>query len=236
MQEEEPGTAGPCGEALYWEYTDGKLIITGTGAMYEYGGEELPAWNVYGDLVTELHLPKEVEAIDLDAFTCLTALKEVYYGGTVSEWETVLFTGSADTFGDEITAEEIFAGARINFAQTDVEGIGAAEDGMDPADPSAESDVTWEAPTEETEAEVPAEDRKLCRRRPRRKSPLKSRKLCRRRLRQKPLLKSRQNLMRCLQRRMRPAETQRAMEKAGSLEGQPGGRLRWRRRMPWPRR
>lgn len=65
---EEPAeTSGECGEALVWEYEDGKLCITGSGAMYEYDDELLPGWYGYEGLVTELYLDREVTAVDLDA-------------------------------------------------------------------------------------------------------------------------------------------------------------------------
>ena len=154
---EEPAkTSGECGETLAWEYEDGKLCITGSGEMYEYGDELLPGWYGYEGLVTELYLDREVTAVDLDAFAYMTALEDVYYGGSIPEWEAVLFTGSRDVFGDEITEDEIFAGAEIHFAEETGEE-GSPSEG--PADASDETDVSDETDAGDTDIEDNAEAR-----------------------------------------------------------------------------
>ncbi len=60
----QPITHGKCGDDLTWEYNDGVLTISGTGAMYDYYNNMYSApWLVYAEQTHTLVLPKELTTL-----------------------------------------------------------------------------------------------------------------------------------------------------------------------------
>ena len=62
--------SGPCGDALTWTlYTDGTLVISGTGDMWNYDWENSPDWlRFYGDKVKSLVIREGVTSVGNCAF------------------------------------------------------------------------------------------------------------------------------------------------------------------------
>ncbi|MGM9809538.1 MAG: leucine-rich repeat protein [Paludibacteraceae bacterium] len=57
---------GKCGKNLFWNWYNGRLVITGTGAM---DLKNYPAWKLYSDMqITSLSLPEGITTISAEAF------------------------------------------------------------------------------------------------------------------------------------------------------------------------
>ena len=72
-----------CGDNLTWsfDYTNGTLTITGTGAMYDFASSEQPWESIQSD-ITVVYLPSGLTSIGDSAFSGCTAITDVYYDGT----------------------------------------------------------------------------------------------------------------------------------------------------------
>ena len=75
-------TSGICGENLYWEYADTKLIISGTGAMYDNIVECLP-WAWLLDSIRSIEISEGVTHIAAYAFDGCSALRELHLPASV---------------------------------------------------------------------------------------------------------------------------------------------------------
>ena len=81
-------TSGKCGDNLYWQYVDSKLLITGFGAMYN----ERP-WGLLVNDINEVVLPADITHIGNDAFTDCAQLKAVTIPAAVTSIGTNTFAG-----------------------------------------------------------------------------------------------------------------------------------------------
>ena len=61
-------TDGICGDNLTWSFDNGTLNISGTGAMYDYNGEDMPPWYDYCDEITSVVIEDGVTNIGEFAF------------------------------------------------------------------------------------------------------------------------------------------------------------------------
>ena len=74
---------GQCGEDVYWEYEDGVLTISGTGAMDDFY-ENVP-WEAYREEITKVVFEGEVSYIGSYAFWDYDSLVEVDFGESMYE-------------------------------------------------------------------------------------------------------------------------------------------------------
>ena len=79
---------GSCGENLTWTLANGVLTISGIGNMADYDGENTP-WYAKYDLIVSVKIEKGVTSIGNYAFFNCRHISDVYYSGTVNQWETI---------------------------------------------------------------------------------------------------------------------------------------------------
>ena len=120
---------GKCGDKLTWKLMDdGTMTISGTGDMWDfvYGGEEAAPWarytaGIYCLVVDEgvtgigneafytcgrlaaVELPATLVSVGDYAFDECGALTDVYYGGTIAQWEQI----AIGTYNDPLTRAAI---------------------------------------------------------------------------------------------------------------------------------
>jgi len=64
-------TSGRCGDNLTWELTDGTLIITGSGDMYDYPEADMAPWYPLREQIEWLSLPEGLTSVgDLAFYEC----------------------------------------------------------------------------------------------------------------------------------------------------------------------
>ena len=76
---------GQCGDDLYWSFNSntGELIITGSGAMYNYVKFDYP-WNEFSDEIVSINLPNGLTTIGDDAFCCCEELTSIVIPNSVT--------------------------------------------------------------------------------------------------------------------------------------------------------
>ena len=73
--------SGKCGDNLDWIlYTNGELVISGTGNMYNYSSDNYAPWYVYKDKITNITLPEALTLIGNYAFYQCRNLKYIPEG------------------------------------------------------------------------------------------------------------------------------------------------------------
>ena len=82
--EEAPATSGICGDNLTWNYGDGLLTISGTGAMYSYGTSSAP-WVDYKEQIRAVSVEPGVTNAGEGAFAGMSSLIWVSLPDTVTE-------------------------------------------------------------------------------------------------------------------------------------------------------
>ena len=135
-------TSGYCGDGLTWEYADGALYIKGTGDMYGYDRKGRPGWDVYADLIEELHIEKGITLVDGDAFEGMGQLRDIYYGGSREGWEALPYEGEKEK-------EEAFSGdITWHFEEQELpEGTeGPAEEERPAAEEASEEETSESEP------------------------------------------------------------------------------------------
>ena len=73
--------AGKCGDNLHWtlKQSTGELVITGTGAMYDYISASVSGrapWNMYSDVVKSVSLPDGITHIGNSAFNGMASISQ----------------------------------------------------------------------------------------------------------------------------------------------------------------
>ena len=76
-----------CGENMSCVLLDGMLVLTGTGAMYDFESPEDMPWYAHRDEIRELTVPAGVTYIGVNAFNGCDKLETVRYEGT--DWADV---------------------------------------------------------------------------------------------------------------------------------------------------
>lgn len=76
-------TTGQCGDNLFWEYNNGTLTITGTGAMYDFSDDEVP-WKDFRGTITTVSLPQGLTTIGTYAFAHCRVLSSITLPNTVT--------------------------------------------------------------------------------------------------------------------------------------------------------
>ena len=79
--------SGECGENLTWSLNKGLLTISGEGTMRDFSPENPAPWQDSAAAIKTVDIKKDVASIGSDAFRGCTSLKEVYYGGSKTEWK-----------------------------------------------------------------------------------------------------------------------------------------------------
>lgn len=78
-------TSGACGADLRWQFADGVLTITGTGAMENYSEEKPAPWYSLRERIVGLSLPDGLTRVGSFAFAECVQLDAVRLPGTVTE-------------------------------------------------------------------------------------------------------------------------------------------------------
>ena len=79
--------SGECGENLTWSLNKSLLTISGEGTMWDFSPENPAPWQDSAAAIKTVDIKKDVASIGSDAFKGCTSLKEVYYGGSKTEWK-----------------------------------------------------------------------------------------------------------------------------------------------------
>ena len=123
--------AGVCGEAIRWTLTEGKLELTGTGAMAMYSAEAPAPWAAYADTITELVIDPAVTEFGSYAFASCTGLQQIAVGEQVISIgencfpaaATIAYAGSRTTWAAIQGSEAIPAYVNITYGRVDLTGI-----------------------------------------------------------------------------------------------------------------
>ena len=91
----EPATSGICGDDARWEYADGVLTITGTGAIYDYYRDEVP-WRHFRDELHTVVVGEGITDIGYYAFFECAALMDVTLPSTL---KTIRYAAFAECTG-----------------------------------------------------------------------------------------------------------------------------------------
>ena len=83
-QPKKTATEGSCGDALTWRFSDGELVISGTGAMTEFQGMSDAPWYSLGASVKKVTIQPGVTSVSQFAFCELSSLTEVSIPDTVT--------------------------------------------------------------------------------------------------------------------------------------------------------
>lgn len=112
--------SGSCGDDAEWQLSkDGVLVITGSGAIYDYSADSPAPWSglavsrvEVGETISdigssafascrqlvELSLPLSLESIGESAFADCTALRDVFYAGSLRQWRGIDLAAGNDGF------------------------------------------------------------------------------------------------------------------------------------------
>ena len=71
---------GSCGDNAVWSiYDDGRLVISGSGAMTDYANDKEQPWRIYKSLVTKVEIGKDITKIGNWAFAYMTPVTSVTF-------------------------------------------------------------------------------------------------------------------------------------------------------------
>lgn len=88
--------SGSCGNTT-WSYLNGALTISGSGAMDDYYASQSCPWEDFEDLITEVHIGKDITNITyLPVYE--ENLTDIYYEGSASQWNDRLRYKSSPLF------------------------------------------------------------------------------------------------------------------------------------------
>ena len=85
--------SGDCGTNLHWEFADGTLTITGSGAMDSYSPEHPAPWQGFAGQIIRLNLPEGLTTVGSYAFYGCEALGQVQLPSTVTSVGDFAFRG-----------------------------------------------------------------------------------------------------------------------------------------------
>ncbi len=88
-------SAGRCGDRLTWVlYSDGQLVISGSGDMYDYSDEGSLPWYEQRDSITGISLPEAMTSVGRYAFNGLANVSEVVLPEVLESIGDYAFCGS----------------------------------------------------------------------------------------------------------------------------------------------
>lgn len=84
--------SGQCGYDLYWQYANHTLTISGTGAMYDYNGNDMP-WLLFRDTTDAVVLESGITHIGNNAFSGFVKLGKIDLPSTLTSIRANAFAG-----------------------------------------------------------------------------------------------------------------------------------------------
>ena len=84
--------SGQCGYDLYWQYANHTLTISGTGAMYDYSGHDMP-WLLFRDTTDAVVLEPGITHIGNNAFNGFVKLGKIDLPNTLTSIGANAFAG-----------------------------------------------------------------------------------------------------------------------------------------------
>lgn len=84
--------SGQCGYDLYWQYAGHTLTISGTGAMYDYNGNDMP-WLLFRDTTDAVVLESGITRIGNNAFNGFVKLGKIDLPSTLTSVGANVFAG-----------------------------------------------------------------------------------------------------------------------------------------------
>lgn len=104
--------SGACGEAAQWQYADGALRITGTGAMYDYAWDKVP-WRLFRDSIRQVSIAEGITSVGACSLTGLSRLINITLPNSITyigdkalsgndNLEVVVMGENIDTMGDSV--------------------------------------------------------------------------------------------------------------------------------------
>ncbi len=84
--------SGQCGNDLYWQYKGHTLTILGTGAMYDYNGNDMP-WLLFRDTTDAVVLEQGITHIGNNAFNGFAKLSKIDLPNTLTSIGANVFAG-----------------------------------------------------------------------------------------------------------------------------------------------
>ena len=84
--------SGQCGYDLYWQYAGHTLTISGTGAMYDYNGNDMP-WLLFRDTTDAVVLESGITRIGNNAFNGFVKLGKIDLPRTLTSIGANVFAG-----------------------------------------------------------------------------------------------------------------------------------------------
>ena len=84
--------SGQCGYDLYWQYANHTLTISGTGAMYDYNGNDMP-WLLFRDTTDAVILEQGITHIGNNAFNGFVKLSKMDLPSTLTSIGANAFAG-----------------------------------------------------------------------------------------------------------------------------------------------
>ena len=84
--------SGQCGYDLYWQYANHTLTISGTGAMYDYNGNDMP-WLLFRDTTDAVVLESGITRIGNNAFNGFVKLGKIDLPRTLTSIGANAFAG-----------------------------------------------------------------------------------------------------------------------------------------------
>ena len=83
-----PSPENKCGDNLYWTLQDSTLIITGSGAMYDYHSSENIPWNDLRSSIKNVSLPNGMTSIAFSSFYYCINLRSITIPNSVTNIDT----------------------------------------------------------------------------------------------------------------------------------------------------
>ena len=84
--------SGQCGDNLYWQYAGHTLTISGTGAMYDYNGNDMP-WLLFRDTTDVVVLERGITGIGNNAFNGFVKVGKIELPSTLTSIGANAFAG-----------------------------------------------------------------------------------------------------------------------------------------------
>jgi len=111
--------SGQCGYELYWQYANHTLTISGTGAMYDYSGNDMP-WFLFRDTTDAVVLEQGITHIGNNAFNGFVKLGKIELPSTLTSIGANAFAGCRKLYDIYSYAEEPPVADNSSFANYNV--------------------------------------------------------------------------------------------------------------------
>ena len=106
--------SGQCGDNLTWEYVNGELTISGTGAMYDFATTDDVPWATFIHSITSISLPQGLTTIGANAFNGCSGISQIWIPSSL------IASGSDSFYGctglNRVDIDDMEAWTDIDFA------------------------------------------------------------------------------------------------------------------------